>query len=829
MFKKKHLARILFFALLLGGAVTVSAQETFGAAITRYLKLGSVGEDVKTLQGTLANLQNIYPEGLITGYYGKLTAKAVSAFQTQNNLAAVGIVGPQTLVEVNKLLNTPSVSQGQGEQSAEALTLKLLSLKRAYAQTLSDPAKANLINQMRTLIAQRKQTILALLSGNTANALTVAFSPETVNTFPQEIQALLEQNTILEGTATILHVDYEDESLSRYEYTLTTKEGKTITLHFAKNPPHSFVTGATIRAKGVKVEDNLAVNDGEEVTLLAAPGGGGGGSGGGTTEPPLVQIPTFGAQKTLVIAVNFQDAPTNQPWTKEQIQNVIFSTTSSFYLESSYNQTYLSGDVYGWFTIALNNDGICNDGQIASLAQQAAVNAGANLSAYTHYVYVFPSKAGCTWAGLSTVGGNPSKAWINSLKAHTVAHELGHGMGLWHSRSLNCGTVTLSTNCTTVEYGDVIDTMGGPIGFLPTAHFNAFQKWRLGWLGYNVSPPITTVTSNGAYTIAPYETSGLEPKVLKILKSTDPTTGAKTWYYLEYREPIGTDVFLTSVGSNVPNGTLFHLGTESIGNSSNMLNMHPETSDWWDVALEVGRTFTDPDAGITFTTIATSTTAATVQVTFGTPVCTHNNPTITLSPSSQTGTPGANLSYTVTVKNNDNSICSSSVFSVTPTLPPDFTQTPTPLSLTLAPGATGSGTVTVNSPVTAAGGFYTITETAVNTSATSYSGTASATYVVDATAVDTTAPVTSITYPTNGGTIPKGQSISITASATDNYSVMRTEFFVNGSLKCTATASPYSCRWSVPKGKTTTHQFYTKAYDMAGNVGTSATVSATAQ
>jgi hypothetical protein len=44
---------------------------------------------------------------------------------------------------------------------------------------------------------------------------------------------------------------------------------------------------------------------------------------------------TFGAQKTLVILVNFQDKQT-QPYTPDTARNVVFNTTSNFDLENSF-------------------------------------------------------------------------------------------------------------------------------------------------------------------------------------------------------------------------------------------------------------------------------------------------------------------------------------------------------------------------------------------------------------------------------------------------------------------------------------------------------------
>ncbi|RJQ28798.1 hypothetical protein C4571_02795 [Candidatus Parcubacteria bacterium] len=74
------------------------------------LRSGSQGSQVQTLQALLAADSEIYPEGLITGYYGAATTRAVIRFQTKHKLSPVGIVGPLTRAKLNeKLKETPIV------------------------------------------------------------------------------------------------------------------------------------------------------------------------------------------------------------------------------------------------------------------------------------------------------------------------------------------------------------------------------------------------------------------------------------------------------------------------------------------------------------------------------------------------------------------------------------------------------------------------------------------------------------------------------------------------------------------------------------------------
>lgn len=246
------------------------------------------------------------------------------------------------------------------------------------------------------------------------------------------------QDAELEGTLEILHEDSPNGS--RYTYFLHSG-GARYSLHFADGRPEHLLTGATIRVKGVQVGNTLAL---------------GGGSGNVKTVAAAPTPSTLGAQQTLVILVNFQDNPT-EPYTIADAQTAVFGAASNFFLEGSYNQTWLAGDVVGWFTIALSST-VCDVTTLATEAQAAASAAGANLSTYTHYVYIFQNA--CGGLGLSTVGGNPSQSWINgTLELRVIAHELGHGLGLWHSHALECGTVTLGLTCTVYEYDNFFDAM----------------------------------------------------------------------------------------------------------------------------------------------------------------------------------------------------------------------------------------------------------------------------------------------------------------------------------------------------------------------------------
>jgi hypothetical protein len=88
---------------------------------------------------------------------------------------------------------------------------------------------------------------------------------------------------------------------------------------------------------------------------------------------------------------------------------------------------------------------------------------------------------------------------------------------------------------------------------------------------------------------------------------------------------------------------------------------------------------------------------------------------------------------------------------------------------------------------------------------------------------DTTPPTVSITSPASNASV--SGTVAITASASDNVGVSKVEFYVNGSLQTTVTASPYTFSWDTSSLSSGTYSLTAKAYDAANNSTTSSAVS----
>jgi uncharacterized protein YkwD len=99
--------RFLFCSAFLCGVFFIQPFFVFAQnipdAFVATLRRGSRGNEVARLQEFLQRDRLIYPEGLVTGYFGVLTESAVMRFQKQYGIPRVGIVGPLTRRKLNDL------------------------------------------------------------------------------------------------------------------------------------------------------------------------------------------------------------------------------------------------------------------------------------------------------------------------------------------------------------------------------------------------------------------------------------------------------------------------------------------------------------------------------------------------------------------------------------------------------------------------------------------------------------------------------------------------------------------------------------------------------
>ncbi len=111
----------------------------------RILKKGMTGDNVRKLQEFLGNFPDIYPGGLVTGFFGPLTQTAVQKFRERNDDGSAGVVGPKPQLtatpaeQSNAALSNPA-SVSSAPQSAPPKALPATSLPPATPAVPTIPA-----------------------------------------------------------------------------------------------------------------------------------------------------------------------------------------------------------------------------------------------------------------------------------------------------------------------------------------------------------------------------------------------------------------------------------------------------------------------------------------------------------------------------------------------------------------------------------------------------------------------------------------------------------------------------------------------------------------
>jgi len=89
--------------------------------------------------------------------------------------------------------------------------------------------------------------------------------------------------------------------------------------------------------------------------------------------------------------------------------------------------------------------------------------------------------------------------------------------------------------------------------------------------------------------------------------------------------------------------------------------------------------------------------------------------------------------------------------------------------------------------------------------------------------LDTIPPTVTITSPSDGNRVTT--NVSVKVSATDNVGVEKVELYIDGLLQGVSTSAPFTTKWNATKAAKGPHTVSCKAYDAAGNVGVSQSIS----
>jgi peptidoglycan hydrolase-like protein with peptidoglycan-binding domain len=118
--------------LSLALAIVFSPLFVSAATLNRNLDLGMSGSDVSSLQTYFRADVNMYPSGLVTGYFGQLTQSAVQKFQVSRGIVTSGTppttgygrVGPTTRSALNMAMDgSVVVNTGDSTPSINSISI----------------------------------------------------------------------------------------------------------------------------------------------------------------------------------------------------------------------------------------------------------------------------------------------------------------------------------------------------------------------------------------------------------------------------------------------------------------------------------------------------------------------------------------------------------------------------------------------------------------------------------------------------------------------------------------------------------------------------------
>ncbi|MCW1925002.1 tandem-95 repeat protein [Luteolibacter arcticus] len=336
-----------------------------------------------------------------------------------------------------------------------------------------------------------------------------------------------------------------------------------------------------------------------------------GGAGFFTDNFPGTAARAIGNLRCLYIRATYQDQVA-APNTEEEAYNDM-RNSARFFLENSYGKLTTTTTVTSLVTLPQTMawykakdaevDGL---GLVHTDSRNAARALGYDSDFYD--CIIVRINGGPRLEGYSWGGGTPAnRVWITWGGMDVINHEAGHAFGRSHARFWQTDDGTGYGNGTSQDYGNPFDIMGGSEGF--TAHYNTISKRALGWL-----PPeyIHEPKTSGTYRLHAYDQPRLEEGKRYALTVAKDSFRK---YNLEYHP---------ARGGLLTDSALVLYDGASGNNAGDLLDTTPDTpyvvgdnAGKLDASIALGRTFSDLEADMHFTVVASNaTTPSSIDVVY---------------------------------------------------------------------------------------------------------------------------------------------------------------------------------------------------------------------
>ena len=251
---------------------------------TKSLARGARGDEVKQLQEILSEDFDIYPEGLVTGFFGLATEAAVKRFQEKYNIESLGTIGPKTREKLNELIAKGAGKSGvipPGLLHAPGIQRKLQTfIPEEFSTQPSGIIPVQLIGHIGTTTALAATTtitatstlLIPLFSPTPSSSPMPSISSSTSVLLPSSIASSTTSTSAYDAwyiaTSPIYNLVVRSTSLTGAVINWNTKDPSDSEIHFATSPITSGMSFATVLAapNGTKTFHEVMLSNLNSVT-----------------------------------------------------------------------------------------------------------------------------------------------------------------------------------------------------------------------------------------------------------------------------------------------------------------------------------------------------------------------------------------------------------------------------------------------------------------------------------------------------------------------------------------------------------------------------------
>ncbi|MEK0447159.1 MAG: hypothetical protein RLZZ399_2480, partial [Verrucomicrobiota bacterium] len=370
----------------------------------------------------------------------------------------------------------------------------------------------------------------------------------------------------------------------------------------------------------------------------------GDGASGGAIKgfyPKMGSTPTDwsrGAKTILVIRAAFPDSP--KAIESEATSYSVMQDCNNFFVENSYGKFSLVPTVTP--LVMLSKPILAGDGGANVEAERLAREMGYDVDSYDLVVYRYPGAGGF---GFYAMKG----AWNDRPGWGSIAHELGHNLGLHHNGLWRTSGLSVIGNGSFQPLSNPFDRIGqGPGSASMDQHFGVYSKWKLGWLPESA---VGRITRSGVYRLTAFDQPRLESgKTYALVINKD----GDREYWAEFRQKSFKGNLWIRDGI-VLNFAPWNMSLGGDGGTSLLDTTPGSPAGADDAPLVIGRTYSDWESSIHITPVGKAGTvpeSVDVVVNIG-PFPLNQAPTLSLNASSLNVKLGEQVSLTASALDPD--------------------------------------------------------------------------------------------------------------------------------------------------------------------------------